>query len=365
MIRLATFNVENLFDRPLILSLKDQDRMAELMAKVSRLQQLICLPTYSPADKAEIFALYRELDSFIAIQEDVGKLFARAGLVPIRVSASGAGSWYGGIVFRRARFNDRARLNTATMVKKIAADIQCLIEVEGNQALGDFNSEFLNRRFKQHLSIDSPIDPRGIDIGIYLRNAKMGRIRTNMFDRIGFKSVWSRDCLEVECILPSGRSLFVLLNHFKSKFGGDTPASFAKRTGQARRVAEIVGERFNPATDLYAVVGDLNDTPDSLALRPLIQSPLLRDVMDVTGRAAEDRWTYFYRHNPVARRRTQIDYIFVSPRLATKVRGVEILRRGMTAVAEGHIPGVTPYPDFASGSTAASDHAAVAVDLDL
>ncbi|MBS1240064.1 MAG: endonuclease/exonuclease/phosphatase family protein, partial [Proteobacteria bacterium] len=235
MIRLATFNVENLFDRPEILNMKDQDKARELLDKLAELQRLLAKEEYSTADKARIFELYNALSKYIEIQEDVGKLFRRAGVAIVGVSASGAGTWYGGIQLKQAHFGDQQRTNTASMIKKINADIQCLIEVEGNQVLDTFNSKMLNRRFRQHLSIDSPIDPRGIDIGLYLRNAEMGRIRTNVFDRVGNKSVWSRDCLEVECRLASGQSLFLLVNHFKSKFGGDTPDALAKRKGQAER----------------------------------------------------------------------------------------------------------------------------------
>ncbi len=365
MLRLATYNVENLFDRPAILNLKDSQQTNVLLGKVSELQSLIDKPVYSDSDKAAIFSLYFELNRYIEIQEDVGKLFTRRGMALDRVSADGRGDWYGGIQFRRAQFGDQQRINTATMIKKVNADIQCLIEVEGNQALDDFNSKLMARRFQQHLSIDSPIDPRGIDIGLYLRKAKMGRIRTNAFDKKGARSIWSRDCLEVECLLPSGRSLFLLINHFKSKFGGDTPDALAKRKGQSERVLQILAERYDPKKDLYAVVGDLNDTPDSTAIAPLMGSPLVRDVMDVAQRSPDDRWTYYYGGNPKPKRMTQIDYVLVSPALAKLVKGVDIMRRGMTAVAEGKIPGITPYEEFAGFSTAASDHAAVVVDLDL
>lgn len=365
MIRLATFNVENLFDRPLILNLKDQEKAAELLDMVKALQLLITKPSYSPADKSEIFRLYQELKDYIEIQEDVGKLFRRSGGFAITgVSASGASSWYGGITFKRSAFKTKQRENTAAMIKKINADIQCLVEVEGMKTMEDFNSNLLSRRFKQFLSIDSPIDPRGIDLGLYLRDPTIASIRTNMFDRQGSKQIWSRDCLEVACKLPSGETLHVLINHFKSKFGGDTPDAIAKRTRQAERVVEIVGERYDPAKDLYAVMGDLNDTPDSVPMHSMMNTALFKDVFDVTGRPADDRWTYYYGGNPVAKRRTQIDYIFVSPKLAQKVRSVDVLRRGMSAVAEGKILGVTPYSDF-TGQTAASDHAAIVVELDL
>lgn len=358
MISLATYNVENLFDRPAILNLKDQAAINQRLAQVAELQNLIDKDSYSAADKARIKALDNELSRFIEIQEDVGKLFTGRG-DNRRVTASGRGDWIGGIQFLRANFSDRQRLNTAAMIKQINADILCLVEVEGNQALRSFNAELLNYRYKQHLSIDSPNDPRGIDLGLYLRTPTLGRIQTNAFDKKAGKGIFSRDCLEIECQLPSGESLFLLLNHFKSKMN-NSPESDARRKGQAARVAEIVAQRYAGKIDYYAVVGDFNDTPDSGPISPLATSPHVRDVFDVVNQPANDRWTYFYRGQF-----NQIDYVMVSPALAAKVRGVEVLRQGMPVAADMPELGITPLPGVTGHSTAASDHGAIRVKLDL
>lgn len=358
MIRLATFNVENLFDRPAILNLQDQSLVNALLAKVAELQTLIDKATYSPADKARIRELDTELSRYIEIQEDVGKLFTGRG-DNRRVTASGRSAWIGGIQFLRSNFSGQQRLNTAAMLKHIDADIQCLVEVEGNQALRAFNSELLNRRFKQHLSIDSPNDPRGIDLGIYLRGATLGRIVTNAFDKAAGRGIFSRDCLEVECLLPSGQSLFLLLNHFKSKMN-NSPASDARRKAQAARVAEIIDQRYKGKIDYFAVVGDFNDTPDSDPISPLAGAGTVIDVFDVVGQAADDRWTYFYQG-----KFNQIDYVMVSPKLASKVRAVKVLREGMPVAAARPGLGITPLAGVTSPSTSASDHAAIAVDIDL
>lgn len=358
MIRLATFNVENLFDRPAILNLSDQAQTNALLARVAELQGLIDQPTYAAADKAKILALDTELARYIEIQEDVGKLFTGKG-ANRRVSATGRGAWVGGIQFRRANFSGLQRENTAAMIKHIAADILCLVEVEGNQALRSFNSELLGRRYKQHLSIDSPNDPRGIDLGIYLKGATLGTIHTNAFDKKGSSSVFSRDCLEIECRLPSGKSLYLLLNHFKSKMN-DSPEADARRKGQAQRVADILAERYEGKVDYYAVVGDFNDTPGSDPISPLRNSSAVRDVFDVTGHAADDRWTYFYKG-----KFNQIDYVMVSPKLASKVSAVDVLRRGMPVAIDRPSLGITPLPGIVNKSTSASDHAAIRVELDL
>jgi endonuclease/exonuclease/phosphatase family metal-dependent hydrolase len=358
MIRLATFNVENLFDRPAVLNLRDQDKINDYLGKIAELQNRIDQASYSTAEKARILALANELERYVEIQEDVGKLFTGRG-ANRRVSASGRAAWIGGIQFRRSNFSGEQRKNTAAMLKVIDADIQCLVEVEGNQALRSFNAELLDYRFKQHLSIDSPNDPRGIDLGIYLRKSALGTIHTNAFDKKANKSVWSRDCLEVECQLPSGESLHLLLNHFKSKMD-NSPAADARRKGQAERVVEILQQRYAGKIDYFAVVGDLNDTPNSGPISPLASCGLVKDVFDVMGHPAGDRWTYFYRGQF-----NQIDYVMVSPKLAAKVRAVEVLRQGMPIAAERPSLGITPLPGVTGHSTAASDHGAIRVDLDF
>lgn len=359
--RVATFNVENLFDRPKILNIESQNDSKAALADVNKLDTLIKKKTYTADDKKEILRLSKLLTPFIVIQEDIGKLKTTTG----RIVASGADDWVGGIQFKRANFSDRQRLNTGFVIDSINADVQCLVEVEGNQALADFNREILINKFQYHLSIDSPRDPRGIDLGVYSRTHALGRLRTNAFDQSGSKFIWSRDCLEVEIIISETRSLFLLLNHFKSKFGGDTVANKAKREAQANRVVEIASTRYDPATDWVLVVGDLNDTPDSPPLAPMFNTTAFRDVFDIVNRPADDRWTYFYKPNPVARRRTQIDYIFASPALADRVQSVDIERRGMTAAVLGELPEIMPFDGFTSLRTSASDHAAVIVDIDV
>jgi predicted extracellular nuclease len=359
--RIATFNVENLFDRPKILNLQDAKESKMLLADVQKLDTLIKKKTYSAADKKEIVRLSNLLGKYITIQEDIGKLMTTTG----RVVANGAGDWIGGIQFKRASFGDQQRLNTGFVIDTINADVQCLVEVEGNQALDDFNREILTNKFQYHLSIDSPRDPRGIDLGVYSRSHPLGRLRTNAFDKNGNNFIWSRDCLEVEIVISETRSLFLLLNHFKSKFGGDTPANKAKRAAQAARVIEIASTRYNPATDWVLVVGDLNDTPDSPPLAPMFNTNAFKDVFDIVNRPADDRWTYFFKGNPVAKRRNQIDYIFASPALADRVQSVDIERRGMTAAAIGELPDITPFDGFTSLRTSASDHGAVIVDIDV
>jgi endonuclease/exonuclease/phosphatase family metal-dependent hydrolase len=140
----------------------------------------------------------------------------------------------------------------------------------------------------------------------------------------------------------------------------NSPASDARRKGQAARVAEILDQRYKNKVDYYAVVGDFNDTPASDPISPLAGSGLVTDVFDVAGTANDARWTYFYRNQF-----NQIDYVMVSPKLRSKVKAVHVFREGMPIAIDRPSLGITPLAGMTSFANSASDHAAIAVDLDF
>lgn len=272
MIRVATSNVENLFDRPKIISLEDTDRASELLQAVDQLQKELAKAIY---DKAKIEDLLATLKGYVTIRTDRGNFYQ--GNSKTKVGAGGRADWEGAIEFTRVRFSDNQRKNTAQLIKDIDADIMCLVEVEGRQALHDFMYSYIKttkKRLDRNMPIDSPIDPRGIDIAIAWRHAGLGLIRGNAYDRrvVNGKSltVWSRDCLEVQLHLAGGTSLWVLANHFKSKMGGDPPDARNKRLAQAQRLVEILQTRYDLSRDNVVVMGDLNDVPDSVPIAPPI-----------------------------------------------------------------------------------------------
>ena len=142
--------------------------------------------------------------------------------------------------------------------------------------------------------------------------------------------IFSRDCLEVDFLLPDGKTLTVFVNHLKSKFSGNEEdkewrltnmlEGHKKRLRQAQVVAELVERRFsgNLDTALFAVVGDFNDTPFSPWVAPLVNSPHLVDVVRQFCEP-DKQWTFYWRSKG---RVSQIDYILASPALARRVEAV-------------------------------------------
>jgi len=224
-------------------------------------------------------------------------------------------------------------------------DLLLLQEVESLIALRTFNDEKLGGHYKQALLVDSR-DLRQIDVGV-LSQLPIVDVRTHVDDldpQGTAHSPWlfSRDCLEITVALSQGRTLTVFVNHLKSKFIGqeaDTPVKRAaakqendsKRGRQSTRVVEVLRERFPGAAfdnELFMVVGDLNDEPESPPVADLVvnsglENAIARHPNDV------DRWTHWWRGRNFA---GQLDYLLLSPALSAATAGQlpHIERRGIS-----------------------------------
>ena len=197
-------------------------------------------------------------------------------------------------------------------------------------------------------------DARGIDVGLISR-FPIEEVRSHIDDRRGRKEVFSRDCPEMRVSLGEDLDLWVLLNHLKSKASGTARASGARRKGQAEAIVAIL-ERFDLRKDLVIVAGDLNDTPGSGPLAPLLGVPDLYDVLDIV--AADDRWTYHY-----GGRKQQIDYVLVSKPLRAALADTGVFRGGMFDVEKHTTTGEKRMESVTSRANRASDHGCVWADF--
>ncbi|MCG8605744.1 endonuclease/exonuclease/phosphatase family protein [bacterium] len=358
-VRVATFNVENLFSRAKVLNFYNHSNGDTILERVAALQTELERQNY---DKRRIVQLYRQVRNYIkfnVIRSRVGHriIYKRRGVW--RVAPDGRDDWFGYIEFKRDSFNDITQQNIARVIRDMNADVLCLVEVENRPVLDQFNSDRLSgrRRYSYSMLIDGN-DPRGIDVGLYSR-FELGVIKTNIFDRNNRgRRIFSRDCLEVEILLPSGQSLYVLLNHFKSKSGGEA-ATDSRRKAQAQYVARILTSEYDLQNDLVIVMGDLNDTPTRPPLPPLLSLQHLYDVLEEEFNDPADRWTYHYRRNE------QIDYILVSEPLRRARTRTDVFRRGMANVDQYSNGAIQPYPQVTSWRNAASDHGAVWAEFNI
>src|SRR5262245_58179683 len=286
---LASFNMENLFDRAKAFNLDTIAHGKAILDKFGRLNKLFAKPTYSPSVKKAILkdlkglGVLKDDDAgmFVRLRQNRGKLLNRPKTGPVQVVAGGRDDWIGWLELKTEQVNEIATQNTARVVRDVNADVIGTIEVDNRVALQRFNEQLLrsvNAQPYPHVMIIDGNDDRGIDVGLMSR-FPVGTMRSHVDDLSDGSRVFSRDCPEYQILLPSGDSLLLIINHFKSKGFGTQADSNERRRRQAERVRAIYDERRQEGVTRIAVIGDFNDTPDSAPLAPLLgPGSNLRDI---------------------------------------------------------------------------------------
>jgi endonuclease/exonuclease/phosphatase family metal-dependent hydrolase len=368
--RLASFNLENLFDRARALNQPTWAEGRPALETVARLNQILGKTTYAAADRSAILTGLSKLGlakrddggKFARLRQNRGRLLKRPGGGPPQVVAAGRGDWIGWVELKMEEVDETATRTTAQVVRDVGADVVAVIEVDNRVALGRFNAALLPAVAAlpyPHVMVIDGNDERGIDVGL-LSRLPIATMRSHVDDRVDGGPVFSRDCPEYELALPGGDRLLLLVNHFKSKGYGGQADSNARRLRQARRVREIYDSRRQEGTANIAVLGDFNDTPASAPLAPLLGAGSeLRDVSAHPGFVSDGRPGTFA--NGVAS--GKLDYILLSPALFSRVQQAGVWRKGVWGGAHGTLWEI--YPEMTKPVHAASDHAAVWVDLDL
>ena len=231
-----------------------------------------------------------------------------------------------------------------------------------------------------------------------LHNAALAKMGVEAHDRI-----FRRDCLEVDLAI-GGRRLTLFLCHFKSMGPGRNGVpgrewTLPVRLAEALAVRRIVRDRFGTdraARMRWLVVGDLNDYRERLAvtgnrvdgfsfatareatsgIEPLFEPDFGEDLMQ--RRAADDRWTLHYEAGPVEdirkpggrafRHLVQLDYLIASPALAKGNADAvpDIVRAGLPHRVVMPAAQAEPrYPRTGWDRPKASDHCPVAVTLQM
>ena len=363
--RIASFNVENLFARTKVFNFRDKSVGDTVLGRIADFRTILKKSSYTTANKNKLLSEYTlgtsgtenaPLKNFVTIREDRGKLWKKRGWAIVGVKANGQGDWDGSVEFKKAKFSEMGRKNTGRVIRAVKGDIACIVEADNRPGLKRFDTEVLRSRYKYEMLLDGN-DRRGIDVGIYSK-FPLGGVWTHMFDGTSASKIFSRDCPEYEVYLPNGQPVYVLCNHLKSKGYGDAATSDARRKSQATAIAEIL-KHYDLRKDYVVVAGDLNDTPDSAPLKPLMDVRYLYDVLALQcPNDYKKRWTYHYRSFE------QIDYVLVSKPLKDRFVKAGVERRGIYNLKsltsnDPEIDDEEQYDSVTHWTNAASDHGAV------
>ena len=369
--RIASFNVENLFQRARALTAATWAEGKPILEKHARINDLINHPAYTGADKAEITALLLEFGlekrddagEWVTLRQNRGKLLKRPKTGGIEIVAGGRDDWIGWVELKTEQANDLAMDHTAMVMRDVDADILGVIEAENRITLARFSEQLLRNvggtPYPSVMVIDGN-DDRGIDVGVMTKTGyDITSIRCHIGDTDKVGVIFSRDCPEYTITTPTGERVVVLVNHLKSKGFGTATDSNRKRERQARRIKQIYKRLRDNGETNVAVVGDLNDTPDSVPLAPLLQHTDLKDISTHPAFTSDGRPGTYANGT----KNQKIDYVLLSPTLFDRVTGGGVFRLGVWGGKNG-----TLFPHYATMTKpihAASDHAAIYADINL
>lgn len=204
-------------------------------------------------------------------------------------------------------------------------------------------------------------DDRGIDVGILTKPyIEVVSIASHVDDTDEEGQIFSRDYPEYTVRTPSGNLILILINHLKSQGFGETSKNGRKRKRQSTRVRAIYEERLKESIEYIAITGDLNIDPSHDSLQPLLGNG--SSLIDITlyPKFKSDGLPWTYKTPEFV---GKLDYILLSPKLQYKVISAGIERRGVWGGEnreEFH-----RFPEVKEEIDAASDHAALWVELDL
>jgi len=378
--KIAAFNVENLFDRAKAFNEESTADAQRAIRAVAELNTIFEETNYTPARKIRILELVEilELNRFnegplARIRKIRGAIIKRPRAGGIEVVADGRGDWIGWVELKTAPVDEVAILNTGRVIRDVDADILAVVEAEDRVSLKKFTN-FVFDKVTNELPVAERPDPyacvmvidgnddRGIDVGLLTKTGfDIDLMQSHIHDlQPNGNVVYSRDCPEYSVMTPAGELIWILPNHFKSKFGGNNPASIAKREAQATRTAEIYQQLRDTGNDNVVVLGDLNDTPDSDPLQPLLATT---DLQDVSSHPAFDVGEFNVPANNTNRGvgtfglgndNAKIDYLLLSPALFNRVSDAGLFRKGAW-------PGSRPqrwevYDELTDKIHVASDH---------
>ncbi|MFT4978935.1 MAG: endonuclease/exonuclease/phosphatase family metal-dependent hydrolase [Myxococcota bacterium] len=262
---------------------------------------------------------------------------------------------------------------TALTMEATGADVFGLQEVESLDVLKQFRDRYLGgaEQWPHALVIDGN-DQRRIDVGV-LSRFPIVHARSWQHLRDGDRYVFDRDCLEVDIEGPLGR-LTLYINHLKSMRAPNRTRGSGRALTQARRqqqcaaIRQIITDRFgpDPSDAPFIVLGDLNDYPKDdhqgrSGIRGLVEWDAVENVLDRLP--PRDRWTHFYsgsRAHPAAYR--QLDYVLPSRGLAARNPGLpRVERRGQPGRAERYEG--ERFEGIGHSRPKASDHCPVSFEL--
>ena len=374
--KVATYNIQNLFFRHK--SLKDSNRSRSFSNWLKEMDELMNKSFKTDCDQERLRELsfligFETIDrqGYAVMRRRGGNFYIRGIRFAKEMHATPCNNWNGWIEVQNQPISFEKTENKARVVSSVNPDVLVLQEVEGIEALRQFNqtllSQFQCHPYEHQLLIHGN-EERGQDLGLLTRiGYKIRNLRSHHSIR-GAKNepLFERNLLEYELIVPSGENVVVVSAHF-TEGGADKEKADAKREEQSSYVAGRYEALLSSGQQNIIICGTFNAVSYCYSLAPLLRETNLKEVsrhpgFSVISDEGKDAGYFSLGAYGKGINIKQKDYLLVSPALFKRIKSAGMNRRGVWPQRNSQWP---VYPQIRSVSHAASEHPALWVDLDI
>jgi len=179
-----------------------------------------------------------------------------------------------------------------------------LTEIENRGVLNDLVRTTALKKGKYKIIHEESKDPRGIDVALLYNPSKFTAVSHHeipvKYDTSDERSV--RECLYVCGILGKKDTLHLIVNHWKSRTGGEEKTE-AKRIIYAQTVRKTVDSLFQINRNAQILLmGDFNDTPENTSIREALGALPFKETLSynhlyniAAGIAEKGEGSHYYK----------------------------------------------------------------------
>lgn len=369
--KIATFNIENLFHRD-----ENLVRRTTLDSVSSWMEELETL-ILKDFKRSEDYIRMRELsfllefqksplEPYVVMRRRAGNLYLRQPNATSEYKACELSNWNGWIKLNTLPINEIAISNKARVIAEANPDILVLQEVEDRQSLVEFNQHFLPPQIQfTDVMLIPGNDSHGLDMGIMTKNGyKIKSLKSHVNDFYEEGKCFDKDFQEFEIVTPKGETIWILSAHLKED-EKDRNKSDTQRRMQAQLMAEVYQMVIGQSGKKVIVTGTLNAPSYCKSLSPLIKETDLKDLKNHSSFTVDldqgkDAGYYSLGAYRMGVNTKQRDYLLLSPELFKAISSSGLNRKGVWPKRKNQYQ---IYRSLQSELQQASSHALVWVEI--
>ncbi len=336
--KIATFNVQNLFHRDRSLLQKTRGKcVSDWIVEFDALLLKERCPSNTERLKELSFLLDFDKtynNPYVVMRKKAGALYLKGMNCSKELKSGELTDWNGWIKVQTLPIDPEATNHKAMVISEIDPDILVLQEVEDKMSLDEFNNFILPKfncaSFSESILIPSS-EGKSREQALLLKNGyHLESIKVHTIDET---ETPTQELLEYEIQTPKGINIHLLSAYFyENKLNKEK--AFEIRKNQAYQVSVIYKMLQMHGKTNIVITGTLNAPSYCNSLAPLLQETDLKDVcknktFNVDFDEGKDA-TYFrlgaYRMGVNIK---QKDYLLLAPALFTKVKSSGLNRKGV------------------------------------